>query len=790
MELFIDNNPVDVDCTTALALSLSVASLTDIEYGRSGYTKTIVLPATPHNREIMGDAEQINTVTMFNATPHTARIVQDGNTLFEGTPVLTGCDCSTGGDAYRLNITGASKNWVGKAADNTLASLPSDFEMQITASTIEQSWTWDKPVRFLPVQRDAYAGIYPSKSFQPVARVLTAEDYHPFLSVRAQVNAIFENCGYTVRSAFVDSKLFGSLYMSGNYNVSDVSALKTAMDFKARRYASRSAVADSYGRVYASPYVAYSSVGNIVDVADATASAQGVQYGDTFTNNGCFQYRDVQIAFMPTRRVSVGFFYHIAYRTEYCMLSRNELSGFNQVWLDSTQSHKFRIPNRFTDCKQAPMSNFEYLFIMFGHTEGCSYVLSYKCNDVYVNSERITTRSAKVKFGVADDVIGSIEVLVSQDGGSTYRYTTDDWALYSGYVTERGMTDVVLDLRSAPETRTPTSPKYFDTLTFGGAQQGMTLEVGAECYLRPVFYANPTTGSTVTWNDIAAGATTQLELIAALKQMFNLVLFTDVTTKTVYIEPWDDFYDTDSVVDWTDRLDFSKGFRVESLSYDMAHAVTLCYRNDDGYVRRWNTANNASFGTWSRIIDSSPVKTGTSIYRNPLFTASINVTGGYPDSPSARIMQVGDRDADSDPLSENLNITPRIVHYAGMRALPPNEKWGWPAFAGAYPYVAFHAPDCDFPVSLCFEYRDCVQGLSSRYEHRLMLCDQSRRLTIRVHLDSDTVASISHPQSTECSFRNLYRLNIDGEDALWILESINDYNPGEASPECVFVKYI
>ena len=71
-----------------------------------------------------------------------------------------------------------------------------------------------------------------------------------------------------------------------------------------------------------------------------------------------------------------------------------------------------------------------------------------------------------------------------------------------------------------------------------------------------------------------------------------------------------------------------------------------------------------------------------------------------------------------------------------------------------------------------------------------MLCDQSRRLTIRVHLDSDTVASISHPQSAECSFRNLYRLNIDGEDALWILESINDYNPGEASTECVFVKYI
>ena len=58
--------------------------------------------------------------------------------------------------------------------------------------------------------------------------------------------------------------------------------------------------------------------------------------------------------------------------------------------------------------------------------------------------------------------------------------------LYDGYVAETGETEVEVTLRSAAETVTPGSPKYFDTLYFAGADEGMPFRL-VEAEVRPVF---------------------------------------------------------------------------------------------------------------------------------------------------------------------------------------------------------------------------------------------------------------------------------------------------------------
>lgn len=92
-----------------------------------------------------------------------------------------------------------------------------------------------------PVQRDRFA--VASDTVQQGVRMLTFTDYHPFLNVRALVDAIAAAGGYTVASTFMDSAFFRALYISGRYPEKEVEPLAERMGFLAGRFADATAVA-------------------------------------------------------------------------------------------------------------------------------------------------------------------------------------------------------------------------------------------------------------------------------------------------------------------------------------------------------------------------------------------------------------------------------------------------------------------------------------------------------------------------------------------------------------------
>ena len=73
-----------MDAACPVSVSVSVASVTSPEYGRTGYTKSISIPMTARNRELMGDCEQLMARDRFNASLHTARLEQEGCVIMEG----------------------------------------------------------------------------------------------------------------------------------------------------------------------------------------------------------------------------------------------------------------------------------------------------------------------------------------------------------------------------------------------------------------------------------------------------------------------------------------------------------------------------------------------------------------------------------------------------------------------------------------------------------------------------------------------------------------------------------
>jgi hypothetical protein len=278
-----------------------------------------------------------------------------------------------------------------------------------------------------------------------------------------------------------------------------------------------------------------------------------------------------------------------------------------------------------------------------------------------------------------------------------------------------------------------------------------------------------------------------MDFINSVRQMFNLCFYTDNRARSVRIEPRADFYSGVRVVDLTDRIDLDRPVTVEDLGSDLAKTMVWQYRAGDGAVTRYNRRAEDTMGRWSATVEHTAADE-ISVWENPMLTPSLNVTGGYTGALSASMVQAGNPSADILHRTGSLNFAPKIVRYEGMKQLPENEAWGWPDEGPLYPYLAFHSPEGGYTV--CFEDRDGCTGLHSRYDHDVRVWNNSRRVTLWLALLPTDVESLLFPGGTGPDFHTAYRLDLEGEQGLYTLEEVCDYDPSTPSTKCVFIKNI
>jgi hypothetical protein len=791
MELFIDNIHVDTDARSELSVSLSVAVVTDPRQARTGYARTMQLPSTSLNDAVFSHAAEVHGRDRFNATPHTGRVEHEGCVLIEGPLTLSRAEKNGSGGFYEVHIIGAAREWASEATRRSLSTLPIEWSRTISAGTISESWTEEVPVRFLPVAREALRRDYSSGSVIPAAKVLSSDDYHPFIHAATLLRAIFADSGYSVESDFVEGPLFSSLYISGNYPTRDVSALKANMDFLARRFGSVSAVANSQGRVYADPYRAGYTVGNIVQTADPTQSEGGVSHDDVFSRGGYFQMDDDRVAFIPPSAVSVGFQFHLRYTTDYRMKSRTELAGFDTVYLGEQSARTFTLQNPWPDRRESFRPARTYTLAVFGWVSGRQYQVRYTQQatggSMTISSEVVTTRFSTLTV-TATQPVGTPVLYQRTSSSGSWTLYTGDWALYDGFVGETGSVDVELTVRTAPEEITPGNPKFFDDIYFGGAEPGQSITLSDKTWLRPVFYAQPTEGSTVDFSEVCAHSASRMDFITALRQMFNLCFQTDIRRRSVRIEPSDTFFSSERIIDWSDRLDVSRPVVVEELGGGLSREMVWGYLSGDEAVARFNRENGGQLGRWAVTVENTAAAPQSSVWENPMFTPSLNTQDVYMGAPSARLVQAGDSNSEALERTENLNFAPKIVRYEGLAPLPSGESWGWPLSGASYPLLAFHSPEGGY--TLCFEDRDGCTGLHSYRDRDTRLWNQGRRITVWLALDATDIESLSFPNGAGADFRALYRLRIEGEECLCRLEEVCDHSPAAPSTKCIMIKHI
>jgi hypothetical protein len=804
VKLYIDSQRCDTGEDFVLPkniFNLNNQTLTEVERQQEGTSITLRIPASHRNDAIMGFAADPHAEVRFNASFHHGEIECDGVVVFGGVvhleaieaePIASG---SRGHSvSYRIRITDGADEWAKQMATTPLQETALVYSATLNGATIAESWEEDSVVRFLPVYRDEYLRSEEQDTLYPPQRVLTVGDYHPFIAVKSLVEAMFAERGYTIKGNFWQSELMKSLMISGCTaadNSLSAARLMSVAGFCAGRENTATAEADYSGRVYLSSVVLANSLGNFVESADKSLNEE------FFNNGNSLSISEEGVIYRPRVAASVAFDIYLKYTTDYRILSRERLQGFDSIYVDAGCDMQFGILNPYTDRRGEIAARTNYLCTIFDFAEGEHYRIEWKNTAGVISYTDLTARATTVT-----SVAGSsadCRLLKEQADGS-FAEAEGDWAMYDGYVEECGSREVEVTLRTAPEVLSPQHAKEFIRMYMYGAEPHQRITLSAECRLRPVFTSAAGLGSHLTAKDILQHNATQMNLLTALQQMFNLHIYSDKQRREVWIEPHDDFYN-DDCHDWSHRVVLSDNLSAEEIAAEVGARRTLAYRSDGGgAVSRFNLKQQTTLGEWSAKTDSYIARERNHRQTNTLFCPTLSATKVFADAPSAALLSVGNRDAD-----EVGDSAVRIVRWEGVLQLPATERWGFPSNGNRYPFAAFHYPAGksgeegaalvgDIPATgpeesftLCFEDRDAAVGLHAHYDRKWRVEALRRKITLSIRISPEEMLALRDMRSDGPNICSLFRLEADRQTNLFRLHSIVGYDIEQGVARMVFV---
>ena len=746
----------------------NASKLHSVEAWRSGDEVTVEVLSTTESDKLFSYAFDLHRGVSFNDRLHSAVLDVDGAVLLEGKATLRATEQSDGVRYYRLTIRSGGSDWAEMAAHTELSDTELDWRITMSPYDIEQTWSGEQAVRMLPLRRDSYptpqdSGLWGEQ------RVLMPTDYHPFISVRELLRSMAASSGYSIESRWLDSLLARKLYISGAYCEVDTAVAEQAMGFKAYRTQTTQATANSSGYVFACNPKSASNIGAIVDSVDCTATDdQGVTFADAHNNGSVLSFDNGSPIFTPTRNISVAYEYKLRYRTEYRITSSRYLKGFSRIYLGTGCNVELKLENRYVDQSKMLIPNLRYRLFIFDYNSADEYRLM-----------GLGTVSGPISDVVTSaDCPSQTSLYVKSAGSNAFTPYTGDWALYEGFVEECGERDVEVVVRTPYRELTASVPVDFDAVMFHGAEPGQRLTLRSGCSVRPLFSRMVGYGDNVEFADVSHHRFTHQRLVEALVHMFNLCIYSHKASRSVVIEPYDDFF-TGDVVDWRGRQIVTPWSIVEGAP-ESFETIRLSYAGSDGVLERESGVTDKEFGLWERHFESFGTKQGVDSRRNPLFLPTVALSGYIGSVPSAEVLTVGDRDS----LATSDYVEPRVVLYHGMRPLPDDERWTAYTSSSSYPYASFHS--AAEGETLCFEDRDGCQGLHRYHDKELDELALRGLLRCKIYLPTAEYTSLFDPHNLSCSIRSRFRLEVEGASSLYTLQSIEEYDARTSVATCLF----
>ena len=114
-----------------------------------------------------------------------------------------------------------------------------------------------------------------------------------------------------------------------------------------------------------------------------------------------------------------------------------------------------------------------------------------------------------------------------------------------------------------------------------------------------------------------------LDIINDFTRMFNIYYWTDVKTKTIYLEPRDTFFlESTGALDWSDKLDLSNNYEIDYVS-SYKRDIKFSYKDvdNDEWLKGWQDTNKRKYAEFTHPLPSRFAE-GTTEVKLDLFSAS------------------------------------------------------------------------------------------------------------------------------------------------------------------------
>lgn len=300
---------------------------------------------------------------------------------------------------------------------------------------------------------------------------------------------------------------------------------------------------------------------------------------------------------------------------------------------------------------------------------------------------------------------------------------------------------------------------------------------GATGFAATRFYNDITTrtveGNTVNMNTVLPEIP-QLDFIGGLQALYNLYFKTDITRKTVLIEPRDDFYLRPGI-DWSDKVNLDKVIKIGYLGENLKKNIRYRYTDDSNDIMVEGLNNQTGTILASRDVEIANEFAPKGIKEiTTIFSPTIMNTWKAIGLKTENVPQLWSEESTSEgvpPWDTEYNI--RILFYYGVVTLPDGDGWTYDGSART-----------DFPKmssvdrinlndnSLYFNDTEKSFGLFKKfYETTHKVLDEGRLVTMFIHLTEQDINLLD--------FRNTVNIELKGDGREYVLNRIKSYSPNK-----------
>jgi len=585
VELIIGSgtNQISLDLTSNtidIALQYSVDDVRKIESKNSNYSKNIKLPGTKKNNDAFGNLFDVNsTFDVYDVNKKIdARIVENGSLLLGGYLQLisvtkNNSDGLQGGSiSYNVIVFDNSVDFFQTVGDKLLRNLDlADYNHTYEKSTIQNAW-------YTHTSEDIYQYPLLDKSSETIYLL---KDFKPCFYHKGLLNKIATEAGYTLSGSFMDNTTYENeliLWDGDEPKITD-------------------------------------------ENADLRSFSAGMT-GGTQTM-GSYIYANRNESLNSTIRNSLNF------------------QDITDPFFDNTGDYTFDInaPAPINDyCQWEVANSGNYSFTLNANINITYQNLFDGAIKLFIRGEDFVTGDDRPMGQVIFRILDADTLEDYSNGGA--RVDIRRFENLSNFQTKAINNDISVTIR---DVDIPTGAKVVPTLDIAAEHKFAWLtQIGAGGFERDVnitLAVNPTLaamgGGPSNWENEAERSITlnpgdnveigsylpnkikQKDLFSDIIKRYNVYITPDVTNrKNLILQSRDDYYNTTTVLDWTQKKDYSQEDNIKFLNELQNKEILFTYKADDGaegadgnkYYGEYSTRTGDIYGQKKLVFDNEFVK--------------------------------------------------------------------------------------------------------------------------------------------------------------------------------------